>query len=62
MESFISDTGTSSVPHIPDLEGVLWDRFGVTEHRTYVLINDDGTRRTTGYGSLAAHVEDLIAG
>ena len=61
MRGFVEDTGTSGIPHIPDVEGVLWDRYGVSEQRTYVLINDDGARETTGYGALASQVEALIA-
>ena len=50
-----------STRHLPDPEGELWDRFGVRQQHTYVFIDDDGTTRTTGYGRLAAEVEELIA-
>ena len=61
MQAFVERNGVDTIDHIPDSAGVLWDRFEVEEHRTYVLINDDGTTRTTGYGSLEADVQDLIA-
>lgn len=61
MAEFVEDTGTDGIIHIPDQEGELWTRFGVTQQRTYVFINDDGTWRTSGYGSLQADVEGLIA-
>ncbi|MEM7092406.1 MAG: hypothetical protein AAF567_05355 [Actinomycetota bacterium] len=61
MLEFVADTGVDGVTHIPDPEGVLWDRFGVTRQRTYVFVNDDGTTETLGYGSLQADVEDLLA-
>ncbi len=60
MARFVSETGTDAFPHLPDDAGVLWDRFGVREQRTYVFINDDGTTRTGGYGNLAADVQELI--
>ncbi len=62
MEQFVSDTGSDVVPHIPDPDGELWERFGVSEHRTYVLIDEDGTARTGAYGDLPDDVADLIAG
>ncbi len=61
MAQFVAETGTGGIPHIPDDEGVLWDRFGVREQRTYVFIDDDGTARTGGYGRLSEDVEELIA-
>ena len=61
MVRFVDATGSDVIDHIPDPDGVIWGRFGVTEQRTYVLINDDGTTRTTGYGSLGDDVADLIA-
>lgn len=61
MQEFVADTGTEVVTHIPDPDGVLWSHFGVTSHSTYVYVNDDGTWRTSGYGSLIEDVEALIA-
>ncbi len=61
MESFVSRNSLQGLTHIPDVDGELWTRFGVSEHRTYVLINDDGTWSRTGYGSLDADVANLIA-
>ncbi len=60
MREFIEDTGVEGFPHLDNADDV-WDRFGVTRQRTYVYINDDGTWRTSGYGSLRADVEGLIA-
>ncbi|MEM9565476.1 MAG: hypothetical protein AAGA93_22830 [Actinomycetota bacterium] len=61
MARFVSDTGSGAFPHIPDGDGVIWERFGVTQQRTYIFINDDGTVRRASYGNLPGDVEDLIA-
>lgn len=61
MAGFVDETGTSGIPHIPDVDGVIWERFGVSQQRTYVFIDDDGSWRTAGYGSLADDVQALIA-
>lgn len=60
MLEFVDDTGSSAFPHIPDIEGEIWDRFDVTRQRTYVYLNDDGTWIQAGYGSLDADVQALI--
>lgn len=60
MQAFVDRNGVDIIDHIPDSAGVIWDRFEIDEHRTYVLINDDGTWEKTGYGSLEADVVGLI--
>lgn len=60
MEEFVAETATGDLDHIPDVDGEIWDRFGVRQQRTYVYVNDDGTWRTSGYGSLAKDVQALI--
>ncbi len=61
MLEFVESTGSDGIPHILDMSGELWARFGVTQQRTYVYVNNDGEQRIAGYGSLPADVEDLIA-
>lgn len=56
---FINQHGASGFAHIENGDD-LWRRFGVTMQRTYVVINDDGTWRRTGYGNLAGEVQTLI--
>jgi len=58
---FISSTGTDVIAHIPDEAGVIWERFGITQQRTYVYIEDDGITEISGYGSLADDVAALVA-
>lgn len=62
MQGFVADRGVGAFNHIPDTQGEIWRRFGVVQQRTYVLINDDGTVRKTGYGNLEGDVQALIAG
>lgn len=61
IDAFIADTGTDRFLQVPDLERSVWEQFGVLEQRTYVFINNDGSWRRSGYGSLQADVEELIA-
>ena len=58
---FVNATGVGAFQHVDDQSQELWSRFGVTEQRTYVLLNDDGSFQLTGYGNLQGEVENLIA-
>ncbi len=60
MARFVEETGTDGFVHLPDPDGELWRRFDVREHRTYILVNDDGTLEAAGYGDLRGDVIDLI--
>lgn len=61
MEDFVVETGVDDIVHVPDVDGVLWSRFGVTRQRTYIYIDDDGSMEVAGYGSLESDVRDLIS-
>ncbi|MDJ0769006.1 MAG: hypothetical protein QNJ12_09440 [Ilumatobacter sp.] len=61
MRDFAEATGTEGITHLVDVDGELWARFGVTSQRTYVFVNDDGSQRRSGYGSLPQDVEELLA-
>lgn len=60
MREFVAENGVDGLAHL-DGGDAVWNAFGVTQQRTYVYINDDGTWRTSGYGSLQEDVEGLIA-
>ena len=60
MREFVDDNGATGFVHLDDADDI-WDRFGVSRQSTYVYIDDDGTWRASGYGSLRADVEALIA-
>ena len=59
--AFVNETSTGGFQHVDDQTQELWDRFGVTQQRTYVYIDDDGSFELTGYGSLIEDVQTLIA-
>ncbi len=61
MREFVEANGVSAFPHLDDQSGSVWDRFGVIEQRTYAFVNDDGSFRLGGYGSLEQDVEQLLA-
>ena len=60
MAGFVTDTGATAFEHVPDIEGEIWGRFGVRSQQTYIFINDDGTYRVSGYGTLRDDVQGLI--
>ncbi len=61
IEAFVEENDVDGLPHILDESGALWDAFGVTQQRTYIYVNDDGSTRVATYGQLEADVQELIA-
>lgn len=61
MNAFVNQAGATNFPNLPDLNGEVWGNFGVVQQSSYVFINDDGTWRVSGYGSLPSDVAELIA-
>lgn len=43
MQAFPGETGTDTFRHLPDLDGSIWARFGVTAQPAMALIKADGT-------------------
>ena len=60
MRAFVNAQGVGAFQHVDDPSAELWTRFGVSQQRTYIYINDDGTVTQTGYGSLREDVQTLI--
>ncbi|HBU03766.1 MAG TPA: hypothetical protein DEA70_04695 [Acidimicrobiaceae bacterium] len=65
MEAFVADTGVDTFPHAADIDGDVWEFFGISSQPAFVFINDDGTF-DTHLGSLnedilAERVEQLLA-
>lgn len=46
MRSFVSDTGTESLLHIPDLDGSTWTAYGVVSQPAFVFITPSGAVQT----------------
>ena len=46
MQSFLTEFGVDNFAHMTDVDGSIWERFGVTYQPAYALINDDGTVQT----------------
>ncbi|KAB1139158.1 redoxin domain-containing protein [Streptomyces luteolifulvus] len=42
MRAFVSDTGTSSFPHLSDEKGEVWKRFEITQQSSYVILDQTG--------------------
>ncbi|WP_218920543.1 redoxin domain-containing protein [Lentzea guizhouensis] len=42
MKEFVSDHQMSGFPHLADLDGSVWKRFGVTAQPTFAFVRGDG--------------------
>ena len=65
IEAFVADTGVDTFPHAADVDGDVWDFYGIGSQPAFVFINDDGTFDTR-LGSLdedglTERVEQLLA-
>ena len=65
IEAFVADTGVDTFPHAADLDGDVWEFYGIGSQPAFVFINDDGTFDTR-LGSLdedglTKRVEQLLA-
>ncbi len=43
MASFVSDYDVGAFPHIADVSGEIWERYGVLGQPAFVFIDDDGS-------------------
>ncbi|MFW7415384.1 redoxin domain-containing protein [Demequina sp. SO4-18] len=57
MEEFLEWTGTGDVTHVMDMDGAIWEAFGVLQQPAFVFVNDDGTGTRAGAGLKA---EDIL--
>ena len=65
IEAFVVDTGVDTFPHAADIDGDVWEFYGIGSQPAFVFINDDGTFDTR-LGSLdedrlTERVEQLLA-
>ena len=65
IEAFVADTGVDTFPHAADIDGDVWEFYGIGSQPAFVFINDDGTFDTR-LGSLdedglTKRVEQLLA-
>ena len=58
MRSFVRDTGTGDLQHLVDVDGSLWQRFGVVSQPSFAFVGADGSVELFG-GALGA--EELRA-
>jgi thiol-disulfide isomerase/thioredoxin len=49
MVEFIARTDTSSLTHLDDEVGAVWQRFGITEQSTFAIVDAAGTVTYAGY-------------
>jgi thiol-disulfide isomerase/thioredoxin len=46
MESFVTDTGTESLTHLPDISGTTWSAYGVVSQPAFVFVTPSGETQT----------------
>ena len=64
MAEFIERTETSTLTHLNDEVGSVWQHFGITAQSTFALVDSTGTITYTGYlepGELDARVAELTS-
>lgn len=65
MEGFIDDTATGGLQHIADLDGSIWQAFGVYAQPAFAFIDDTGDIEVfvggLGEDALADRVDGLLA-
>ena len=65
IEAFVADTGVDTFPHAADIDGDVWEFYGIGSQPAFVFINDDGTFDTRlgslGEDGLTERVEQLLA-
>lgn len=65
MQGFIDDTETGGLPHVADLDGAIWQAFGVYAQPAFAFIDDDGTIEVfvggLGEDALAERLDALTA-
>ncbi|MDN4480471.1 redoxin family protein [Demequina muriae] len=57
MEEFLEWTGTGDATHVADVDGAIWEAFGVLQQPAFLFVNDDGTGTRAGSGLSA---EDIV--
>ena len=60
MSRFVSTYGVGNMPHLPDENGELWTRFGVSYQPRWLLIRADGTEQPGGGSIPEAIVTDAL--
>ena len=65
MAGFVSDYGVGAFPHVADLDGEVWARYGVAGQPAFAFIDDDGSDElylgALGEDGLAARLDELVA-
>ena len=64
MHEFVADLKVGAVPHLDDEPGVVWQKFGITQQATYVILDSAGKVVSSSYLDdlqLTTKVKSLVA-
>lgn len=62
MQAFVDDYGVEAFEHLTDLDGALWQKFGVVQQPAYAFIDDSGTVEVVRGEIGADGIADGVAG
>ena len=64
MQAFVADTGTASLTHVADVDGTIWEAYGVYGQPAFAFIDDDGSFDlfvgSMGAAALAQRIDALL--
>jgi thiol-disulfide isomerase/thioredoxin len=65
IRGFIDDTSTGGLTHVADLDGAVWNTFGIFAQPAFAFVDDDGAVETfvggLRAGDLVERIEALLA-
>lgn len=65
MKAFVAETGTSGFQHVSDVDGSLWQRFGVVSQPSFVFVDGSGSAQRIdgglGASDLQQHTQALLS-
>ena len=65
MATFVTDYDVGAFPHIADLSGEIWARYGVMGQPAFAFIDDDGSDEVylgaLGADGLGSRIDELLS-
>lgn len=62
MHGFVKTQKVGNFPHLNDQKGSVWEKFGITQQSSYVMLDKDGKTVHTGTPSSPDELNKLVSG